>query len=193
LPEDARIIHLIPERGPRSAAAGTTQPTTLMRPVFGAADSDDMQHWLTLQRVVDLFKSGAMPWPSGRTVDNFNLEDSAGSDRSPNGRRSGRNNALRINGLGAPRAFATAILRTLPIPNVSYGEDYALGLAVSREYQIGRIFEPIYLCRRWEGNSDANLDIARQNAFNHYKDKLRSIEISARQRLNAASRSRRPR
>ena len=105
----------------------------------------------------------------------------------------GRNNALRINGLGAPRAFSTPILRTLPIPNVSYGEDYALGLAISREYQIGRIYEPIYLCRRWEGNSDADLDIARQNAYNHYKDKIRTIEISARQRLNAAARTRRKR
>ena len=97
----------------------------------------------------------------------------------------GRNNALRINGLGAPRAFSTSVIRKIKIPNVSYGEDYALGLAISREYQIGRIYEPIYLCRRWEGNSDADLDIAKLNGFNFYKDKIRTIEVMARIRKNA--------
>jgi hypothetical protein len=97
----------------------------------------------------------------------------------------GPNNALRINGLGAPRAFYTPVLREVGIPNVSYGEDYAVGLAISRQYAIGRIYEPIYLCRRWEGNSDADLDIDRQNAFNFYKDKLRTFELRARIRLNA--------
>jgi hypothetical protein len=92
----------------------------------------------------------------------------------------GRNNALRINGLGAPRAFYTPVVRRIKIPNVSYGEDYALGLAISREYQIGRIYEPIYLCRRWEGNSDADLDIGKLNAFNFYKDKVRTFELQAR-------------
>jgi hypothetical protein len=101
----------------------------------------------------------------------------------------GRNNALRINGLGAPRAFFTPILRQLKIPNVSYGEDYAMGLAISREYQIGRIYEPIYMCRRWEGNSDADLDITKANAFNFYKDKIRTFELLARQRKNALQRS----
>lgn len=96
----------------------------------------------------------------------------------------GRNNALRINGLGAPRAFYTPVLRRIKLPNVSYGEDYAAVLAVSREYQIGRIYDPIYLCRRWEGNSDAGIDVAKQNAFNFYKDKLRTFEVLARQRLN---------
>jgi hypothetical protein len=97
----------------------------------------------------------------------------------------GRNNALRINGLGAPRAFYTPILRRIRFPNVSYGEDYAIALAISRDYQIGRIFEPVYLCRRWEGNTDADLDISRQNAFNIYKDGLRAFEILARQRKNS--------
>jgi hypothetical protein len=96
----------------------------------------------------------------------------------------GPNNALRVNGLGAPRAFYTPILRQIAIPNVSYGEDYAIGLAISRRYRIGRVFEPIYLCRRWEGNSDADLDIARLNTYNAYKDRLRTLEILARQRLN---------
>ena len=96
----------------------------------------------------------------------------------------GRNNALRIQGLGAPRAYYTPIIRGIRFPNVSYGEDYAAVLAVSREYQIARIYEPIYLCRRWEGNSDAGIDVAKQNAFNLYKDKLRTFEIMARQRMN---------
>jgi hypothetical protein len=96
----------------------------------------------------------------------------------------GPNNALRINGLGAPRAFFTPVLRQIRIPNVSYGEDYAVGLAISREYRIGRIYDPIYLCRRWEGNTDADLDPGRVNAHNAYKDKLRTIEILARQRMN---------
>ena len=92
----------------------------------------------------------------------------------------GRNNALRINGLGAPRAFYTPVLRKIKVPNVSYGEDYAAGLAISRNYQIGRIYEPLYLCRRWDGNSDAAVDIVKQNAYNTYKDRIRSIELSAR-------------
>ncbi|HPV16409.1 MAG TPA: glycosyltransferase family 2 protein, partial [Bacteroidales bacterium] len=96
----------------------------------------------------------------------------------------GRNNALRINGLGAPRAFYTPVLRKIRVPNVSYGEDYAVGLAVCREYRIGRIYEPLYLCRRWEGNSDAALDIAKLNAHNFYKDRLRTIELLARKKLN---------
>ncbi len=97
----------------------------------------------------------------------------------------GRNNALRINGLGAPRCFYTPVLRKIKIPNVSYGEDYAVGLAVSRHYQIGRIYDSIYFCRRWEDNSDAALSIEKQNINNFYKDKIRSFEILARQRLNA--------
>jgi hypothetical protein len=96
----------------------------------------------------------------------------------------GRNNALRINGLGAPRCFYTPVLRKIKIPNVSYGEDYAVGLAVSRNYQIGRIYKSIYMSRRWEDNSDAALSIEKQNINNSYKDKIRSFEILARQRLN---------
>lgn len=96
----------------------------------------------------------------------------------------GHNNALRINGLGAPRAFYTPLIRRLKFPNVSYGEDYAVGLALSRHYRIGRIYEPVYLCRRWEGNSDAALDVARLNAYNDYKDALRTLELSARMAEN---------
>lgn len=97
----------------------------------------------------------------------------------------GRNNALRINGLGAPRAFYTPILRQFGVPNTSYGEDYALGLRFSRRYQIGRVMQSVYLCRRWEGNSDAALSVEKVNANNLYKDRLRTIEILARQKQNA--------
>jgi hypothetical protein len=93
----------------------------------------------------------------------------------------GRNNALRVNGFGAPRAFFTPVVRSIGLPNVSYGEDYALGLNISRYYRIGRIYEPLYLCRRWEDNSDASLDVQKLNTYNFYKDKIRTIELRARQ------------
>ncbi|MFO7526941.1 MAG: glycosyltransferase family A protein [Ignavibacteriaceae bacterium] len=96
----------------------------------------------------------------------------------------GPNNALRINGLGAPRAFYTPVLREIKIPNVSYGEDYGVGIAISREYKIGRIYESVYLCRRWEGNSDAKLDILKMNQNNLYKDRLRTFELLARIQKN---------
>lgn len=96
----------------------------------------------------------------------------------------GANNALRINGFGAPRAFFTPIVRNLLFPNVSYGEDYAMALRVSREYAVGRIFDPIYCCRRWSGNSDADLSIDKVNSHNEYKDFIRSVEMIARIRAN---------
>jgi glycosyltransferase involved in cell wall biosynthesis len=92
----------------------------------------------------------------------------------------GRNNALRINGLGAPRAFYTPLLRQLNLPNTSYGEDYAMGLRISREYQIGRVYDVVYMCRRWNGNSDAALDAVKVNNNNIYKDRLRTWELKAR-------------
>lgn len=95
----------------------------------------------------------------------------------------GHNNALRINGLGAPRAFYTPLLREIRVPNTSYGEDYALGLAFSRDYKIGRIYDVVYLCRRWEGNSDAALSIEKINKNNAYKDSLRTLEINMRRGL----------
>ena len=97
----------------------------------------------------------------------------------------GRNNALRVNGLGAPRAFWTPFLRTINLPNTSYGEDYALGLRISREYRIGRIYDVLYCCRRWDGNSDAALDIEKVNANNLYKDRIRTWELEARIRLSS--------
>ena len=96
----------------------------------------------------------------------------------------GANNALRINGFGAPRAFYTPVARSVLFPNVSYGEDYAMCLRISREYAVGRIFDSIYCCRRWNGNSDADLSIEKVNANNEYKDFLRSVELIARIRAN---------
>lgn len=96
----------------------------------------------------------------------------------------GANNALRINGFGAPRAFYTPLARNILFPNVSYGEDYAMALRISREYKVGRIYEPIYYCRRWSDNSDADLSIEKVNEHNEYKDYIRSVELSARIRAN---------
>ena len=96
----------------------------------------------------------------------------------------GRNNALRINGLGAPRAFYTPVLRDVKIPNTSYGEDYALGLNISRHFQIGRVYTPVYMCRRWDDNSDASLDVVKMNNNNLYKDRIRTWELQARVAMN---------
>jgi len=151
-------------------------------------DSDDIYSGPdTLQKIVDVFRSGqyAMVIGSYKLV-NMKLEELPPGiiDHREWTPDNGRNNALRINGLGAPRAFNTSLLRTVRLPNVSYGEDYAVALQLSREYQIGRIFEPLYLCRRWEGNTDAALSIERANRYDVYKDKIRTIEMMARQRLN---------
>ena len=147
-------------------------------------DSDDLyssEH--TLQRIVDAFREqkAAMMVGSYR-ICNFQLETLPPGliDHREWTDENGPNNALRINGLGAPRAFFTPILRQFQLPNTSYGEDYAMGLAFSRSYRIGRIYDELYLCRRWEGNSDAALSIERVNANNLYKDRLRTIEILAR-------------
>lgn len=99
----------------------------------------------------------------------------------------GRNNALRINGLGAPRAFYTPVLREVMLPNTSYGEDYALGLNISRTYQIGRVYTPVYMCRRWDDNSDASLDVVKMNNNNLYKDRIRTWELQARVAMNKKS------
>ena len=151
-------------------------------------DSDDLySSENTLQRIVDAFheQKAAMIVGSYR-ICNFQLETLPPGliDHREWTDQNGPNNALRINGLGAPRAFFTPLLRELQLPNTSYGEDYAMGLAFSRRYRIGRIYDELYLCRRWEGNSDAALSIERVNANNLYKDRLRTIEIMARQRMN---------
>jgi glycosyltransferase involved in cell wall biosynthesis len=188
--QDSRLVHAIPTR--EDLLIGGCWNEGVHHPSCGRfvvqLDSDDIyRDEMTLQRVIDVFnrEKCAMVIGSYRMT-NFNLEEIPPGviDHQEWTPENGRNNALRINGLGAPRAFYTPIVRGIKFPNVSYGEDYAVALAVSREYQIARIFEPIYLCRRWEGNSDANLDVARQNAFNAYKDQLRTLEILARRQLN---------
>ena len=150
-------------------------------------DSDDLYsdpH--TLQRIVDTFRQErcAMVVGSYRLC-NFALETLPPGiiDHREWTEENGMNNALRINGLGAPRAFYTPVLREIGFPNVSYGEDYAVGIAISRQYRLGRIYDPIYLCRRWEGNSDAALSPDRVAAHNHYKDSLRTQELRARKKL----------
>ncbi|MCR4919325.1 MAG: DUF4922 domain-containing protein [Prevotella sp.] len=150
-------------------------------------DSDDLYSSpRTLQTIVDAFyeQQCAMLVGSYRMC-NFDLETLppgliAHREWTP---ENGMNNALRINGLGAPRAFFTPLLRQVQLPNTSYGEDYAMGLLFSRHYRIGRIYDELYLCRRWDGNSDAALSQERINRNNAYKDQLRTAEILARQQM----------
>lgn len=152
-------------------------------------DSDDLYKGTdTLQRIVNLFHNENCGMVIGSyELTDFNLNPLPPGliDHKEWTDNNGRNNALRINGLGAPRAFATDLLRDIRVPNTSYGEDYALGLAISRRYRIGRIYDSLYLCRRWEGNSDSNLDISKVNANNLYKDRLRTWEVEARKKLNS--------
>lgn len=151
-------------------------------------DSDDLYNSeSTLQQIVDTFKKEKCGMVIGSyRLTNFNLEEIPPGivDHKEWTPQNGMNNALRVNGLGAPRAFFTPLLREIKVPHVSYGEDYALGLAISRRFKIGRIYKPIYICRRWEGNSDADLDHNKLNTYNHYKDTLRTFEILARQKYN---------
>ena len=150
-------------------------------------DSDDLYSSpKTLQTIVDAFykQKAAMMIGSYRMCDfELNTLPPGLIDHKEWTDENGPNNALRINGLGAPRAFFTPLLRSIGFPNTSYGEDYALGLVFSRNYRIGRIFSELYLCRRWGGNSDAALSIERINANNLYKDRLRTMELQARQQM----------
>jgi hypothetical protein len=147
-------------------------------------DSDDIyQDENTLQKIVDAFYEQNCAMVIGSyTMTNFKMETIAPGliDHKEWTPDNGRNNALRINGLGAPRAFYTPVLRNIKVPNTSYGEDYALGLRISREYQIGRIYDSLYMCRRWDENSDAALDVVKMNGYNLYKDKIRTVELKAR-------------
>lgn len=152
-------------------------------------DSDDLYSSpYTLQRIVDAFheQNAAMIIGAYRMCDfNLNTLPPGIIDHREWTENNGCNNALRINGLGAPRAFFTPLARQIRFPNTSYGEDYAMGLSFSRHYRIGRIYDELYLCRRWGGNSDAALSIDRVNANNFYKDSLRTIEIAARKKMNS--------
>lgn len=150
-------------------------------------DSDDLYSSpKTLQKIVDAFheQKAAMIIGSYRMCDfDLNTLPPGLIDHKEWTEDNGCNNALRINGLGAPRAFFTPLVRQIQFPNTSYGEDYALGLAFSRRYRIGRIYDELYLCRRWGGNSDAALSVERVNANNLYKDRLRTMELKARQQM----------
>lgn len=195
--DDPRLIHIVPQRA--DLGIGGCWNLAVADPRCGRfavqLDSDDLYSSTdTLRRIVEAFREqqAAMVIGSYRICD-FNL------NTLPPGLiahrewtdSNGANNALRINGLGAPRAFFTPLLRDMPLPNTSYGEDYAAGLAFSRSFRIGRIYDELYLCRRWSGNSDAALSQERINANNTYKDRLRTIEIEARRQLhnNNASRA----
>jgi hypothetical protein len=185
--QNDKVIHVIPDRN--DLGIGGCWNAGVAHGQCGKfaiqLDSDDLyidDH--VISRIVSAFydQNCAMVVGSYRMV-NFNLEEIPPGliDHKEWTPENGRNNALRINGLGAPRAFYTPVLRDVKVPNTSYGEDYALGLNISRTYQIGRIYEPLYLCRRWDENSDAELDIQKLNAHNFYKDKIRTMELWARQ------------
>lgn len=186
---DSRVIHLRPER--HDLGIGGCWDLAANHPQCGRfaiqLDSDDIYSGPhTIQRIVDAFyeQECAMLVGSYRITDfNLNTLPPGLIDHREWTDDNGRNNALRINGLGAPRAFFTPILKEIGVPNVSYGEDYALGLAFSRIYRIGRIYDELYLCRRWEGNSDAALSIERINQNNYYKDSLRTREMLIRHSL----------
>jgi len=188
--QDDRLVHIIPER--TDLGIGGCWNEAVNNKACGRfaiqLDSDDLYaDETTVQQIIESFhkEKCAMVVGSYQMV-NFALEEIPPGliDHKEWTPANGRNNALRINGLGAPRAFYTPILRETPVPNVNYGEDYALGLAISRKYKIGRIYNSLYLCRRWEDNSDASLNIEKMNAHNTYKDRIRTIELKARKNLN---------
>ena len=184
---DARLIVICPERN--DLGIGGCWNLGIHHPACGEyavqLDSDDVYSAPdTLQQVVDKFRSESCAMVIGSyRMTNFQMQEIPPGiiDHREWTDENGRNNALRINGLGAPRAFYTPLIRQLNFPNTSYGEDYAVGLRISREYRIGRIYDVLYLCRRWEDNSDAALSIEKMNQYNLYKDRLRTWELEARQ------------
>jgi hypothetical protein len=188
--KDNRVVHIIPER--TDLAIGGCWNEAILSSQCGKfavqLDSDDLylnEH--TLQKIIDKFYQDrcAMIIGSYKLTD-FNRKDIPPGivDHKEWTDENGQNNALRVNGLGAPRAFYTPVIREIIFPNVNYGEDYAVALAILREYKIGRIYEPLYICRRWEGNTDADLSIEQQNANDYYKDSIRTREIIERQKKN---------
>jgi GT2 family glycosyltransferase len=184
------LKHIIPKR--RDLSIGGCWNEAIFSEACGRyavqLDSDDLYAGKdALGRLVDILRRGNC----AMAVGSYTLVDENLREIPPgliNHREwtdeNGRNNALRINGLGAPRAFDTAILRRIGFPNVGYGEDYAVALRLSREYRIGRIYHSLYFCRRWKGNTDAALTIEQANRHDAYKDRLRTIEIRARRRQN---------
>ena len=184
--EDERLVHIVPER--HDLGIGGCWYLAVHDEACGEyavqLDSDDVYSGPdTLQKIVDAFRQQRC----AMVVGTYQMTDFQMNPIPPGiidhrewTEDNGRNNALRINGLGAPRAFWTPLLRTINLPNTSYGEDYALGLRISRDYRIGRIYDVLYCCRRWDGNSDAALDVEKINANNQYKDRIRTWELEAR-------------
>lgn len=189
--DDPRVIHIIPTRN--DIGVGGSWNMAAHHPQCGRfivqLDSDDVYSGTdTLQKMVEAFYAQRCAMIIGAymlTDIDLNTLPPGKIDHREWTPDNGRNNALRINGLGAPRAFFTPILRQVNLPNVNYGEDYALGLAISRHYQIGRIYDVLYNCRRWDDNSDGDLSIEKNNRNNLYKDRIRTWELMARMALNA--------
>jgi hypothetical protein len=187
--DNGRLIHVVPAR--TDYGIGGCWNEAIYSPHCGRyaaqLDSDDIySSENTLARIVEEFDSGKYAMVIGSyTIVDFDLNELPPGliDHREWTRENGRNNALRINGLGAPRAFDVTVLRRIGLPNTSYGEDYAVALRVSREYEIGRIYDSLYFARRWSDNSDSALPLATMNRYDAYKDRLRTIEILARQRL----------
>jgi hypothetical protein len=194
--KDSRLIHLIPER--TDLGIGGCWNEAIQHHACGGyavqLDSDDLYRTpKTLQKmVVRLRQEQAAMVIGSYTLVNSMLEEIPPGlvDHREWTEENGHNNALRINGLGAPRGFRTSLLRRIGFPNVSYGEDYAVALKICREHRIGRIYESLYLCRRWSGNTDANLSIQEENQKNAFKDEIRSHEILARQQLVSQKKNR---
>lgn len=191
--DDERVVHLIPERNDLGIGGCWNYGVNSIHCGKFAVqlDSDDLyKDENTLQTIVNAFyeQQCAMVIGSYMMTDfDLNTLPPGVIDHKEWTPDNGRNNALRINGLGAPRAFYTPVLRQLGLPNTSYGEDYAMGLNISRRFQIGRIYDVLYLCRRWGGNSDAALSIEKVNANNLYKDRIRTWELQARIAMNNKS------
>ncbi len=189
--QNERLIHLIPTR--TDYGIGGCWNEAIFSSHCGRygvqLDSDDIySSEQTLARIVTEFEKDKYAMVIGSyTIVDFDLNELPPGliDHREWTRDNGRNNALRINGLGAPRAFDTSILRLIGLPNTSYGEDYAVALRISRDYEIGRIYDSLYFARRWSGNSDSELPLATANRYDAYKDRLRTIEIRARQQRNA--------
>lgn len=192
--QDDRLVHVVPVK--HDLGIGGCWNLAVHHEKCGEyavqLDSDDVYSGPdTLQKIVDAFHEQKCAMVVGTyQMTDFHMNPIPPGiiDHREWTEDNGRNNALRINGLGAPRAFWTPLLRKINLPNTSYGEDYALGLRISREYRIGRIYDVLYCCRRWEGNSDAALDIERVNANNLYKDRIRTWELEARMSSRAKSR-----
>jgi glycosyltransferase involved in cell wall biosynthesis len=189
------VQHIIPKR--RNLGIGGCWNEAMASPFCGRyavqLDSDDLYSSpSTLQKIVNKLRQG----PYAMVVGSYTLVNEKLKPIPPGlidhrewTPGNGHNNLLRVNGMGAPRAFDTSVLRQFAFPNVSYGEDYAMALRISREYRIGRIYESLYLCRRWSDNTDAGLSLEKQNRNDAYKDRLRTMEIRARQQVNERERS----